>query len=77
MITMSKLYFQQIVQLEEKGDHMTEFDDWARKIAYSMQLRGISSCFAKEEIELYAVPEMYREKLPEAVARRVEEMRQQ
>lgn len=77
MKTISNLKFSTDSTVEEKGDSMTEFDDWTRKIAQSMCLRGISSCFAKEEMEAYAIPEMYREKLPEAVARRVEEMRQQ
>lgn len=57
---------------------MTQFDDWVNKIAYSMYARGIASCFVEEEVKAFmGVPEMYRKKLPEAVTRRIEEIRQQ
>ena len=54
---------------------MIEFDDWVNKIAYSMYTRGIATCFVEEEIKAFmGAPEMYREQLPEAVIRRMEEM---
>lgn len=57
---------------------MTEFDYWVYKIAWSMYARGIASCFVEEEVKTFmGVPEMYRKKLPEAVTRRLKEMRQQ
>lgn len=57
---------------------MTEFDDWVNKIARSMRTKGIASCFVEEEVKAFmGVPEMYRKKLPEAVTRRLKEMRQQ
>lgn len=56
---------------------MTEFDDWVDKIAGFMYSGGMSPNFAKQVVEetFMAAPDMYRGKLPEAVARRVEEMR--
>ena len=47
---------------------MTLFDDYAKQIAMSMFLRSIEPCFAKQEIEIFGgVPEMYRDRLPDAV----------
>lgn len=58
---------------------MTEFDYWVDKIARFMYFGGISPSFAKQVVEetFMAAPTMYRGKLPEAVARRVKEMREQ
>ena len=53
-----------------------EFVYWVDRIAIFMKSGDIAPDFAEKTVESFmGVPEMYREKLPEAVAHRVEEMR--